>query len=113
MESREQALMKSEPYRVFSTDQRLWLPGGVASQKKVRALYTYPVMLNTMSKRLPINGCSLKMMIPVSRDRLVPLTFKGKLPFSTKALSLKRPDQATSLEVCQSGCLFLQCIQVV
>jgi Uma2 family endonuclease len=40
------ALLKSalrgKPYRIFATDQRLWVPGGVTSPQGNRHLYTYP-----------------------------------------------------------------------
>jgi Uma2 family endonuclease len=43
------ALLKSalrgKPYRIFGADQRLWIPGGVASPKGNRNLYTYPDLM--------------------------------------------------------------------
>jgi Uma2 family endonuclease len=34
--------LRGKPYRIFGADQRLWVPGGIASPQGNRNLYTYP-----------------------------------------------------------------------
>ncbi|GAB4155354.1 MAG: Uma2 family endonuclease [Cyanobacteria bacterium J069] len=37
--------LRGKPYRIFGADQRLWIPGGGASPKGNRNLYTYPDLM--------------------------------------------------------------------
>lgn len=41
------AELRKQPYSIFVTDQRLWIPGGIASSQGNRELYTYPDVMVT------------------------------------------------------------------
>jgi Uma2 family endonuclease len=74
------ALLKSalrgKPYRIFATDQRLWVPSGVASPRGNRNLYTYPdVMVVEKPLQLQagrtdtvINPCFVAEVLSKSQD---------------------------------------------
>ena len=66
--------LKGKPYRTFITDQRLWIPGGVASPKGNRNLYTYPdvmvvekpLQLQTGRTHTVINPCFIAEVLSKS-----------------------------------------------